>query len=171
MFGYWLFRRFQCRRLHVAFIMLIVWCGIVIVLYFSVYGLLSKSISQLNRTLRVKYVNRIGNYSSACRLPNLDPFHPSILEYMRDLGKLQCSVRERYSTFKNNVVQVKGAGISAVQYRTIDRPRGDDFGVELSAPSNLWNLAMPTMQPKLRMKTTPVSILYRSVLLSCLKML
>ena len=145
--------------------MLIVWCGIVIVLYFSVYGFLSKSISQFNRTLRVKYVRRIGNYSSACRLPILDPFHPSILEYMRDLGKLQCS-GERYSMYKNNVLEVKGTGINAVQYRTIERPRGDDFAVELSAPGNLWNLAMPTMQPTLRMKTTSVSILYSSVLFS-----
>lgn len=163
MFGYWFFRRIQFRRLHIAFIMLIVWCGIFIVLYFSVYGFLSRSISQFNRTLRVKYVKRIGNYSSACRLPNLDPFHPSILEYVTDLGKLQCS-GERYSTYRNNVLEVKGAEISAVQYRIIERPRGDDFGVELSAPSNLWNLALPTIQPKLRMKATPVSILYRSVL-------
>ena len=144
--------------------MLIVWCGIVIVLFFSVYGLLSRSISQFNRKLQVKYVKRIGNYSSACRLPNLDPFHPSIVEYVTDLGKLQCS-EERYSTFRNNVLEVKGAEISAVQYRTIERPSGDDFGVDLSAPSNLGNLALPTMQPKLRMKTTPVSILYGSVLL------
>ena len=165
MFGYLVFRRIQFRRLHVAFIGLIVWCGIVIVLYFSVYGFLSRSISQFNRTLRVKCVRRIGNYSSACRLPNLDPFHPSILEYVTDLGKLQCS-GERYSTYSNNVLEVKGAGISAVQYRTIKRARGDDFEVELSAPSNLWNLALPTMQPKLGMKTTPVSILHSSVLLS-----
>lgn len=159
MLGSRFFRRIQFRCLHIAFIMLIVWCGVVIALYFvSVYGFLSRSISQLNRTLRVKYVKGIGNFSSACRLPNLDPFHPSILEYVTDFGKLQCS-GERYSTYKNNVLEVKGAGVSAVQFRTIERPRGDDFGVELSAPSNLWNLALPTMQPKLRMKTTPVSIL------------
>ena len=158
MLGYWFFRRIQFRRLHIAFVMLIVWCVIVITLYFSVYGFFSRSISQFNRTLRVKYVKRIGNFSSACRLPNLDPFHPSILEYVTDLGKLQCS-EERYSTFRNDVLEVKGAGISAVQFRTIERPRGDDFGVALSAPSNLWNLALPTMQPKLRMKTTSVSIL------------
>lgn len=165
MFGHRFFRRIQLRRLHIAFIMLIVWCGVVIALYFSVYGFLSRSISQFNRALRVKYVKRIGNFSSACRLPNLNPFHPSILEYVKDLGKLQCS-GESYSTYRNNVLEVKGAGISAVQYRTIERPRGDDFGVKLSTPSNLWNLVLPTMQPKLRMRTTPVSILSSSVLVS-----
>ena len=165
MFGHRFFRRIQLRRLHIAFIMLIVWCGVVIALYFSVYGFLSRSISQFNRALRVKYVKRIGNFSSACRLPNLNPFHPSILEYVKDLGKLQCS-GESYSTYRNNVLEVKGAGISAVQYRTIERPRGDDFGVKLSTPSNLWNLVLPTMQPKLRIKTTPVSILSSSVLVS-----
>lgn len=168
MFGYWLFRRIQFCRLRITFIILIVWCGIVIVLYFSVYGFLSDSISKFNRTRRVKYVKRIGNYSSACRLPSLDPFHPSILKYVKDLGKLQCT-GERFSTFKNNVLEVKGPGISAVQYRTIERPRGDDFGVVLSAPSNVWNLVMPTIQPKLRMTTTLVSILYSSVLLRFLR--
>ena len=165
MLGCRFFRRIQFRRLHIAFIMLIVWCVIVIALYFSVYGFFSRSISQFNKTLRVKYVKRIGNLSSACRLPNLDPFHPSILEYVKDLGKLQCS-GETYSTYRNDVLEVKGAGITAVQFRTIERPRGDDFGVELSSPSNLWNLALPTMQPKLRMRTTPVSILLSSVLVS-----
>jgi len=62
------------------------------------------------------------------------------------------------------VLEVKGAEISVVQYRTIERPSGDDFRVELSAPSNLWSTALPTIKPKLRMETTPVSILYSFVL-------
>ena len=103
----------------------------------------------------MKYVKRVGNYSSACRLPNLDPFHPSILEFVQDLGKLQCE-GESYSTFANNVLEVKGNYISAVQYRTIGRPPGDDFNVELSDPVNVWNLAMPTVQPSIRKTTISV---------------
>ena len=142
-------RRIQLRRLHIAF-MLVMWCAVVVVFYFSVYG------SQFNKTLRVKYTRRVGNYSSACRLPNLDPFHPSILEFVTDLGKLQCT-GERYSTFKDNVLEVKGDGIASVQYRTLERRPGDDFKVVLSDPSNVWNLVLPTLQPKHATATlTPV---------------
>ena len=153
MFGLWFIRRIQF-----AFIMLIVWCGIVIVFYFSGYGIFASS-SHFKKTLRVKYVKRVGNYSSSCRLPNLDPFHPSILEFVKDLGKLQCK-GERYSTFTNNVLEVKGDGIYSVQYRTIERPHGDDFNVKLSDPVNVWNLAMPTLQPFIRRTTTPVRNLH-----------
>ena len=142
--------RVQFRRIHIAFILLIACCGISMVLLFSVNGIFSsKSIpratkpSELTKTLQVKYVKRVGNYSSACRLPNLDPFHPSILEFIKDLGKLQCN-GERYSTFINNALEVKGHGISSVQYRTIERPRGDDFKVVLSDPKSLSNMAETT---------------------------
>jgi len=101
--------------------------------------------SEYKKTLRVKYVKQVGNYSSACRLPNLDPFHPSILGFVKDLGKLQCT-GERYSTFVNNVLEVKGDGFATVQYRTIERPRGDDFNVILSAPKSLLNMAEKTKE-------------------------
>lgn len=107
------------------------------VLHLSVYGLFNSS-SNFKNTLRVKYVKQVGNYSSACRLPNLDPFHPSILEFVKDLGKLQCK-GERYSTFINNVLEVKGDGVYSAQYRTIERPHGDDFKVVLSDPKSLSN--------------------------------
>ena len=53
-------------------------------------------------------------------------------EFMKDLGKLQCT-GERYSNFKTNLLEVKGEGISSVQYKIIQRPRGDDFKVEPQA--------------------------------------
>ncbi|KAL9978381.1 hypothetical protein ACROYT_G015887 [Oculina patagonica] len=73
----------------------------------------------------------------------MDPFHPSILKFVKDLGKLQCK-GERYSTFINNVLEVKGDNIYSVQYRTIERPRGDDFKVVLSEPKSLSNMAAKT---------------------------
>ncbi|XP_020613792.1 uncharacterized protein LOC110052015 [Orbicella faveolata] len=140
--------RVQFRRINIAFILFIACCGIGVVLYFSANGIVGSN-PQLNtefkKTLRVKYVKRVGNYSSACRLPNLDPFHPSILEFVKDLGKLQCQ-GERYSTFINNVLEVKGDGFAAVQYRTIERPDGDDFNVTLSAPKRLLNIAEKTTE-------------------------
>ena len=116
------------------------------VLLFSANGIFATEsgprATESSKTVQVKYVKRVGNYSSACRLPNLDPFHPSILEFIKDLGKLQCT-GERYSTFINNVLEVRGGDISSVQYRTIERPRGDDFGVVLSDPESLSNMANP----------------------------
>ena len=110
------------------------------VLYFSGYGLFKNSSSHFKKTLRVKYVKQVGNYSSACRLPNLDPFHPSILEFVKDLGKLQCK-GDIYSSLINNLLEVKGKDISSAQYRTIERPHGDDFKVVLSDPTSLSNEA------------------------------
>ena len=107
------------------------------VLYFSGYGLFNSS-SHFKKTLRVNYVKRVGNDSSACRLPHLDPFHPSILKFVKDLGKLQCE-GDRYSSFINNLLEVKGEDIYSAKYRTIERPEGDDFKVVLSDPTSLSN--------------------------------
>ena len=113
------------------------------VLHLLGYGLLhSSSRSHFKKTLRVKYVKRVGNLSSACRLPNLDPFHPSIVEFVKDLGKLQCK-GERYSSFIDNLLEVKGEDIYSARYRTIDRPHGDDFKVVLSDAMSLSNEAEP----------------------------
>ena len=111
------------------------------VLHLLGYGLFHSS-SYFKKTLRVKYVKRVGNSSSACRLPNLDPFHPSILEFVKDLGKLQCK-GDRYSSFINNLLEVKGEDIYSAQYRTIERPHGDDFKVVLSDAMSLSNEAKP----------------------------
>ena len=142
--------RVQFRRIHIAFILFIACCGISVVWYLSVNSIFVQSDSQLNdtefkKTLKVKYVKQVGNYSSACRLPNLDPFHPSILDFIKDLGKLECG-GERYSTFTNNVLEVKGDDFASVQYRTIERPHGDDFNVSLSEPKSLSNMAPKTTE-------------------------
>lgn len=109
-------------------------------LYFCLSNDIFESAFQFKTSLRVKYVKHVGNYSSACRLPNLDAFHPSVLNFVKDLGKLKCE-GVRYSSFKNNVLEVKGKEISSVQYKTIERPLGDDFTVVLSDPVSLPNVA------------------------------
>jgi len=135
--------RIEFRRIHIAFILLIVCCGVAVVSYLLGYGLFHSSPrSHFKRTLRVKYVKRVGNLSSACRLPNLDPFHPSVLEFVKDLGKLQCK-EERYSSFINNLLEVKGEDIYSARYRTIERPYRDDFNVVLSDAISLSNEAEP----------------------------
>ena len=93
------------------------------------------------RTLRVKYVKNLGNSSVvACRLPNLDPFHESVLKFVEDLGKLRCTGRS-FSSFENNVLRVEGEGIVSAQYRKIVRPPGDDFNILHSEPISVLNVA------------------------------
>ena len=70
---------------------------------------------------------------AACRLPVLDPFHSSVIHFMKDLGKLRCS-GVSYSSFENNVLRVEGEGVVSAQYRKIERTPGNDFGVVLSDP-------------------------------------
>lgn len=74
----------------------------------------------------------------ACKLPELDPFHPSVIHFTKDFGKLRCNGAS-YSSFENNVLRVEGTGVVSVQYRTIQRPLGDDFGVVLSDPVRVRN--------------------------------
>ena len=95
--------------------------------YFELW-ILNFSGSHLKKTLRVKYLKRVGNYSSAC----LDPFNPSIQDFVKDLGKLQCTGK-RYSSFINNLLAVKGEKIYSAHFRTIERPHGDDFKVAVSS--------------------------------------
>ena len=108
--------------------------------HISSYGFLNLSGSHLiiKKTLRVKYLKRVGNYSSAC----LDPFNPSILDFVKDLGKLQCTGK-RYSSFINNLLAVKGEKIYSAHYRTIERPHGDDFKAVLSNSVSFSNEAEP----------------------------
>ena len=76
--------------------------------------------------------------TTACQLPTLNPFHPSVTQFMKDLGKLRCT-GETYSSFHNNVLQVKGKGIVSAQYRKIERMPGNDFDVVLSNPVSVQN--------------------------------
>ena len=144
--------RMPLRCLRFAFKILLIFCGIFFtVLYFQGYDKLPATTYNISETWfgRMKYVRRVGKLSSACRLPNLDPYHPSIMKFMKDLGKLECK-GETYSNFKGDILEVKGKGISSAKYRTIQRPRGDDSKAELSDPIEMWNLVKPTVQPNQR---------------------
>jgi len=96
--------------------------------------------TQFRKSLRVKYVNNVGNTSVACRLPSLDPFHESVLKFVDDLGRLQCEGAS-FSSFENNLLRVEGEGIVSAQYRKIGRPSGDDFNVLHSHPVPVPNVA------------------------------
>lgn len=52
----------------------------------------------------------------ACKLPELDPFHPSVIHFTKDFGKLRCNGAS-YSSFENNVLRVEGTGVVSVQYK------------------------------------------------------
>ena len=76
----------------------------------------------------------------ACRLPALDPFHPSVLQFTEDLGKLRCEGAS-YSSFENNVLRVEGEGVVSARYRKIERTPGNDFDVVLSDLVNVQNVS------------------------------
>ena len=79
----------------------------------------------------------ITNYSNAaCKIPDLDPFHSSVIHFMKDLGKLRCN-GVSYSSFENNVLRIEGPGVVSAQYRKIERTPRNDFGVVLSDPVNV----------------------------------
>ncbi|RMX52227.1 hypothetical protein pdam_00007970 [Pocillopora damicornis] len=82
--------------------------------------------------------NRAAYDPAACKLPVLDPFHPSVVNFIKDLGKLSC-VGVSYSSFEDNVLRVEGEGIVSAQYRKIERPEGNDFRVVLSDPVKVPN--------------------------------
>lgn len=79
-----------------------------------------------------------GDIVVACKLPELDPFHPSVINFIRDLGKLHCE-GTNYSNFENNILRVEGKDIVSAQYRKIERTPGNDFGVVLSDPVTIQN--------------------------------
>ena len=74
----------------------------------------------------------------ACKVPNVDPFHPSVVKFMRDVGKLNCQ-GPRFSSYDNNVLRIEGQGLVSAQYRKILRAPGNDFSVVLSDPVNIQN--------------------------------
>ena len=96
--------------------------------------------TQFRKSLRVKYVNNVGNASVACRLPSLDPFHESVLKFVDDLGRLQCE-GVSFSSFENNLLRVENEDIVSAQYRKIGRPFGDDINVLRSHPVAVPNVA------------------------------
>ena len=90
-----------------------------------------------NSTTKVKDLDilktDVANSNAACRLPVLDPFHTSVIHFVKDLGKLRCS-GVSYSSFENNVLRIEGESVVSAQYRKIERTPGEDFGVVLSDP-------------------------------------
>ena len=76
----------------------------------------------------------------ACSLPLLNPFHPSVLHFIEDLGKLRCKGAS-YSSFENNVLHVEGKDLVSARYRKIERPTGNDFDAVLSDPVNVPNVS------------------------------
>ncbi|XP_022792463.1 uncharacterized protein LOC111331586 [Stylophora pistillata] len=132
------------RRYPATFILSIALGGLGMVIYFELTDMfMAESSSEqqyvdFKGSQRVKYVKSVGNFSSACRLPSLDPFHPSIMQFVKDLGKLRCQ-GNTFSTYSNNVLEVEGEDISSVQYRIIERAPGDDFHTVLSEPKHVLN--------------------------------
>ena len=97
-------------------------------------GILSSKIRPRTGVLSEESVRDV-----ACSLPFLDPFHSSVLQFTKDLGKLRCEGAS-YSSFGNNVLRVEGEGIVSAQYRRIERTPGDDFDVVLSDPVKVQNM-------------------------------
>lgn len=134
------------RRNQINLMLFTVSGGLLLLLYYKLSDTVVAESSfkqhyvDFKRNQRVKYVKNVGNLSSACRLPSLDPFHPSIMQFVTDLGKLRCEGKT-YSTYAHNILDVKGEDISSVQYRIIERAPGDDFHTVLSEPKHVVNQA------------------------------
>lgn len=80
------------------------------------------------------YISR----SAVCKLPNINPYHISILPFMKNLRPLDCG--KPSATFENNVLKFEGFNVVSVHYRTITRPDGDDNAVNVSEPILFPNL-------------------------------
>lgn len=93
----------------------------------------------------------------ACKLPELDPFHPSVINFVRDLGKLHCE-GTNYSNFENNILRVEGKDIVSAQYRKIERTPGDDFGVVLSDPVTIQNQSRDSVHDGLTGTSSDISL-------------
>ena len=94
--------------------------------------------SSLIRDKRLLIESKNDDNSVACKLPELDRFHPSVIRFTKDFGQLHCN-GVSYSSFENNVLRIEGTGVISVQYRTIQRRSGNDFEVVLSDPVSVRN--------------------------------
>ena len=74
----------------------------------------------------------------ACKLPSLDPEHPRVMEFIKDIGSLVCK-GNTFSSFDRDVLAVKGDGIASVKYWTVAQKEGDDFNRELVGPTIVSN--------------------------------
>ena len=69
----------------------------------------------------------------ACKLPNLDPEHPKVMAFIKDIGPLKCPGKT-FSSFEKDVLRVEGEGSLSVKYWIVVRPEGDDFTRKLVGP-------------------------------------
>ena len=84
-----------------------------------------------------EYLDYIAKTAS-CKLPKINPFHESILPYIRELPPLHCG--KSMSTFEKDALRVEGDNIVSVYYRTLTRPDGNDDAVNISGPIEIPNL-------------------------------
>ena len=130
----------RCLRFRVfAFLLGIVSLASFTLVYHKIFHITS-SYTELRDRLHLTptAIEAEGNASAACKLPVLDPLHPSVVQFVKDLGKLHCEGTS-YSSFDNNVLRVEGEDIVSAEYRKIERPEGDDFKVVLSDPVKVQN--------------------------------
>lgn len=76
--------------------------------------------------------------NKACKLPAIDPEHPKVMVYIKDIGPLRCP-GSTFSRFDKDVLTVQGDGILSVKYWTIVRPEGDDFDRKRLGPKTVVN--------------------------------
>ena len=83
-----------------------------------------------------KFVEKIRRQQAsqgiACSLPNIDPFHESIMINMKKYGELHCPgplYSNLYSS--GNILRVQGENISRITLSSIGRPPRSDFHFEL----------------------------------------
>jgi len=69
---------------------------------------------------------------AACRLPSINPWHPSVKDLIINLPKLDCGTAR--SRLENNTLYVEAEDAVSVSYRVISRPEGNDFDHRLSEP-------------------------------------
>ena len=80
----------------------------------------------------VRYsVDVIPDQNIACPLPKLNPYHESVMKYIRDIGSLQCRGK-RYFNLEGGILKVQAdKDVSDVTYSVIERPKGDDFSYNM----------------------------------------
>ena len=76
-------------------------------------------------------VDSIPDQNIACPLPKLNPYHESVMKFIRDIGSLQCRGK-RYFNLEGGILKVQvDKDVSDVTYSVIERPKGDDFSYNM----------------------------------------
>lgn len=117
-------------RLTVAFIVVI---GLPLLYFVN----LDELYVDLGGDISDEYLEHISK-TAACKLPNINPYHESILPFIKNLLPLECGVAS--ATFENNVLRFESLNVVSVHYRIITRPGGNDDKVNVSEPIVFPNL-------------------------------